>query len=168
MEAIYIPQLTKAPQQTEAIEVQEFLPDLETLTPVRGLVVVTHKGTYLQVSAKAEAIMTLTCHRCLQQYNYRLAVDTSEMIWLDATAEHPDLDLLEREVPLEDLVETLSPQGYFDPHTWLYEQMCLAIPQRNLCDRQCPGIPMNHSSSSESLSDRRWASLEALKRQLSQ
>ena len=36
MDAIYIPQLTKAPERTEEIQVNEFLPGLETLTPVRG------------------------------------------------------------------------------------------------------------------------------------
>ena len=36
MEAIYIPQLLKAREQTEVFQVDEFLPDLETLTPVRG------------------------------------------------------------------------------------------------------------------------------------
>ena len=38
MDAIYIPQLTKAPERTEEIQVKEFLPGLETLTPVRGRV----------------------------------------------------------------------------------------------------------------------------------
>lgn len=86
MEAIYIPQLTKAPEQTAVIEVQEFLSDLETLTPIRGLMRVQHHGNYLEVSAQAEAIITLTCHRCLQQYNHRLLLDTAEMIWLDESS----------------------------------------------------------------------------------
>jgi len=34
MEAVYIPHLTKAPEQTKVIQVQESLPDLDTLTPV--------------------------------------------------------------------------------------------------------------------------------------
>jgi uncharacterized protein len=114
------------------------------------------------VSAHAEAILTLTCHRCLQQYNYRLVIDTSEMIWLDEAADKLYDGPLEREVPLEDLIETLSPQGYFYPSEWLYEQMCLEIPQRQLCDAQCAGI-QTATPSSEEVSDRRWASLEALK-----
>jgi uncharacterized protein len=166
MEAIYIPQLTKLREQTEVIQVQEFLPGLATLTPVRGLVKVQHHGNYLQVSAQAEAIMTLTCHRCLQQYNHRLAVDASEMIWLDETAEQPYEGPLEREVALEDLVETLPPQGYFYPAEWLYEQFCLEIPQRQLCDTQCAGIQTAQISEGEPPTDRRWASLEALKKQL--
>jgi len=166
MEAIYIPQLTKAPEQTEVIQVQEFLPNLETLTPIRGHIRVTHRGNFLEVATQAETIITLTCHRCLQQYNHRLAVDTSEIIWLDEAAEQPDDGPLEREVALEDLVETLPPRGYFHPGEWLYEQMCLEIPQRQLCDEQCAGIQTDTSKVSEKSTDQRWASLEALKKQL--
>lgn len=166
MEAIYIPQLTKAPNQTEILQIEEFLPELETLTPVRGKMRVTHQGNYLEVSAQAEAIATLTCHRCLQQYNHRVAIKTSELIWLDEAASQTEEHAVEREVPLEDLVESLSPQGYFDPSEWLYQQMCLAIPLRQLCDANCEGIQLSESNNPEPLIDRRWAALEALKRQL--
>ncbi|MDJ0618945.1 MAG: YceD family protein [Calothrix sp. MO_192.B10] len=166
MDAIYIPQLTKAPERTEEIQVQEFLPNLETLTPVRGLIRIQHHGNYLEVSGKAEAIITCTCNRCLQSYNHRLSVNTSEIIWLEELREE-ETDLpLEREVAVDDLVETLSPQGYFEPSVWLYEQMCLEIPQRQLCDTNCPGIQTTNSNC-DRLSDSRWASLEALKNQLS-
>ncbi len=166
MDAIYIPQLTKAPERTQEIEVTEFLPGLETLTPVRGRIRVQHQGNFLHVSSQAEAIITCTCNRCLQNYNHRLAVDAKEIIWLDEAANEPEDLPLEREVAIEDLVETLSFNGYFYPNEWLYEQMCLAIPQRQLCNRKCPGIPTTTSSDSEKLVDRRWASLEALKKEL--
>jgi uncharacterized protein len=166
MDAIFIPQLTKAPERTEEVQVQEFLPGLETLTPVRGLVRVQHHGNYLEVSGEAETIITCTCNRCLQQYNRRLAIDTKETIWLDDAASQAQDLPLEREVTLEDLLETLPPDGYFHPSEWLYEQMCLATPKRQLCDRNCPGIPANNAEGSENLVDSRWASLEALKKQL--
>ncbi|NJO40506.1 MAG: DUF177 domain-containing protein [Cyanobacteria bacterium CRU_2_1] len=167
MEAIYIPQLTRAPEQTEKVEVQDYLLDLETLTPIQGYVQVTHRGNYLEVLGNAEAIVTLTCDRCLQQYNHRLAVDTSELIWLQAPADDVEEEGLEREIAYDDLVETLNPQGYFKPDEWLYEQFCLAIPQRQLCDQRCPGIPIGDSQPSKPVVDRRWASLENLKNHLS-
>ena len=164
MDAIYIPQLTQAPERTEEIQVQEFLTNLETLTPVRGLIRVQHRGNYLEVFGKAETIITCNCNRCLQSYNHRLFINTSEIIWLEELSES-EIDLpLEREVAVDDLVETLSPQGYFEPLVWLYEQMCLEIPQRQLCDANCPGIQTT-SSNSNQLLDSRWASLEALKNQ---
>ncbi|OUL19638.1 metal-binding protein [Nostoc sp. RF31YmG] len=166
MDAIFIPQLTKAPERTEEIQVQDFLPGLETLTPVRGVIRVQHLGNYLEVSGQAEAIITCTCNRCLQQYNQRLVVDTKEIIWLDATANQPQDLPLEREVTVEDLVESLPPDGYFHPNEWLYEQMCLELPQRQLCDLNCPGILSTAADSSEKPVDNRWASLEALKKQL--
>ncbi|NMG08947.1 YceD family protein [Brasilonema sp. UFV-L1] len=165
MDAIYIPQLTKAPQQTEEIQVKEFLPGLETLTPVRGHIRVQHHGNYLEVSGQAETIITCTCNRCLQNYNHRLTVNTQEIIWLDEAANETDDLPLEREIAFDDLVETLSPQGYFDPGTWLYEQMCLELPQRQLCDANCLGIQPSAQSKSDTRVDRRWASLESLKNQ---
>lgn len=166
MEAIYIPRLLKAPSQTEVLEIKEFLPELETLTPVSGQLKVTHCGNYLQVAATTETIVTLTCDRCLQQYNYRLASNSSELIWLqeNSNASEPALEV---EVAFEDLVETLPPQGYFSPQDWIYQQLCLALPQRQLCDQECAGItPVAETTSP--ITDRRWAALEALKNTLSQ
>ncbi len=167
MEAIQIPWLLKLPGQTDVIQVDEFLPDLATLTPVRGRLEVTHQGQYLEVGVQVETIVTLTCDRCLQQYNHRLAVEATEVVWLDESAQQPDNGPLERETALEDLVETLPPQGYFYPEAWLYEQICLALPPRQLCDRQCPGISVENTNTGiVSPADRRWDALEALKRQL--
>lgn len=167
MEAIYIPYLLKAPQQTEAIQVDEFFPDLATLTPVRGKIQVQHRGNFLDVSGQAETILTLTCHRCLKQYNHRLKLNTSEIIWLDPAASQPDEGPLEREVAVEDLVETLPPDGYFDPGEWLYQQLCLEIPQRQLCDAMCTGIePTAPEETLEQSVDSRWASLKALKKMM--
>ena len=165
MESIHIPRLTRAPQQTEVIEFDQPIPGLETLTPVKGSLKVTHKGNYLEVSAQAEAIVTLTCHRCLQQYNYKLAISPTELIWLndETSSDFPPLD---QDLAPEDLVETLPPRGYFNPETWLYEQLCLELPHRQLCDQNCQGIELPQQESDQALKDQRWASLEALKRQI--
>ncbi|MGJ3252749.1 MAG: YceD family protein [Elainellaceae cyanobacterium] len=164
MEAIYIPQLVYLPEQTRNLIVREYVSDLETLTPVQGTIQITHHGKYLEVAVVAEAIVTLTCDRCLQQYNHRLTVDVSELIWLQDTDADVESDGAEREILLDELVDTLPPNGYFHPGEWLYEQLCLAIPQRQLCDQDCPGISVE-SEPTESLIDRRWASLAALKGQ---
>lgn len=166
MEAIYIPELTKAPERTEVVSVHEFISGLETLTPVRGQVKIQHQINYLEVSGKAETIVTLTCHRCLNQYNHRLSIDTSEMIWLDESANLPYEGAIDKEVAVKDLIETLPPQGYFNPGEWLYEQLCLEMPQKQLCQSDCVGLAADNSNSSEKIGDRRWASLEALKKQI--
>ncbi|KGF73330.1 hypothetical protein DO97_21205 [Neosynechococcus sphagnicola sy1] len=168
MDAIFIPQLTKAPERTALMQFQTCFPELETLTPVQGELRVTHQVSYLEVAVQATAIVTLTCDRCLQRYNHRLSLKTSELIWLEEPPNPAELPL-EREVASEDLVESLSPQGWFHPMEWLYQQLCLALPLRQLCDRQCPGIQLADSNAEAAVApvDRRWASLEALKRQLS-
>lgn len=166
MQTIYIPNLLHAPDRTQSISLEDVIPGLETLTPLRGKMTVRHGGTFLEICAKAETIITLTCDRCLQQYNHRLILDTSELIWLNKDADLPQSFPQEREVSLEDLSESLSPEGHFEPHTWLYEQLSLAMPLRRLCGKDCEQPPIV-SGDSQSPLDSRWASLESLKRQLS-
>ena len=72
MEDIYIPQLLKAPGRKREIEINEVIPGLETLTPIRGTLIVRHGGNFLELSVQAETIVTLICDRCLQNYNHRL------------------------------------------------------------------------------------------------
>jgi uncharacterized protein len=114
---------------------------------------------------QAETIITLTCDRCLQQYNHRLKLNASELIWLDKNQDLDKYYLPEKEIAYEDLSETLSPNGDFDPQMWLYEQLCLALPPRQLCSANCQ--PPTFVPPEDTPIDGRWASLESLKRQLS-
>lgn len=165
MKAIYIPQLAQAHERTQTIEFKENLQGIETLTPVQGSLKVTHQGTYLEVSAQADTIVTLTCHRCLQQFNHRLSIAASELIWLSDSADESGILPFDQDLSVDDLVESLPPDGDFEPTAWLYEQLCLAIPQKQLCDQQCTGIKVSDAVLDPGV-DRRWASLEALKGQL--
>ena len=162
MEPIYIPQLLRAPEKTQTVEIKDFLGDLQTLTPVRGTVQITHGGNYLEVTAKAETIVTLKCDRCLKQYNHRLCVDTTELIWLEE--EEEDFPVSEVEVKFEDLWENLHPGGYFQADSWLYEQLCLQLPMRQLCDQNCEDLHLSIANPPQV--DSRWAGLEALKKSL--
>jgi uncharacterized protein len=167
MDAIYIPHLLKATDRKRIIPLNDFISGLETLTPIRGQLTIRHGGTFLDVAVQAETIVTLTCDRCLQQYNHRIALQTSEMIWLDENADSDRNIPLEREVAVEDLSESLASDGHFDPETWLYEQFSLTMPLRQLCGKDCQQ-PFTVSAEAEPLLDRRWASLETLKKQLPQ
>ena len=166
MKEIYIPSLVKKTDQTESIKFEEFISELETLTPLRGYLQVTHYGNYLEVKGKVETIITLTCDRCLQQYNYKLMIIPTELIWLNEVKTEKELINIEVENSVEDLVETLPPDGYFNSREWIYEQSCLAIPMRRLCDKNCEGIKLSDQDSSLSVLDSRWSALEVLKNQL--
>ncbi|MBE9045286.1 DUF177 domain-containing protein [Pleurocapsales cyanobacterium LEGE 10410] len=165
MEAIYIPHLLKAPQRTAEIIVDDTVAGLNTLIPVKGKMSIRHGSNFLEVTAKAETIVTLVCDRCLQHYNHRLAIDTSELIWLESEIEKVEDIPTEREVSLEDLSETLPPNGHFNPETWLFEQLSLALPLRKVCGQNCPGATTK-ATSEDNYVDSRWSSLAALKEQL--
>lgn len=175
MDSVYIPHILKAPGSVLGWEFKDFLEGLETLTPVRGTVRVRHRGRFLEVEAQAEGIVTLTCDRCLGQYNHRLRVDTQEFIWLREPAIAEVLSTPEDELSLEELEEELPPNGDFNPTAWLYEQMCLALPMQKLCSPDCGGIevapapgaePAPETDEAPATVDDRWAQLQALKRQL--
>ncbi|WP_035984982.1 YceD family protein [Leptolyngbya sp. KIOST-1] len=164
MERVYIPHLLQRPEKTLTVELDTHLGDLETLTPVRGELTIVHQGTYLEVKARADTIVTLTCDRCLQAYNHRVAIAPKELIWLEADPDPATLPL-EREVSVDDLVETLPPNGHFVPETWIYEQICLALPQPQICDEDCEGIDLSATAAANPV-DRRWAALAQLQQQL--
>jgi uncharacterized protein len=133
---------------------------LTTLIPVKGILVVTHGGNFLEVEVQAETILTLTCDRCLQSFNHRLKVETGELIWLEHEFELEQNIPLEREIFRENLAETLDPNGYFDIETWLYEQLSLALPMRQLCGKKCQTPEIKND---REISDGRWADLASLK-----
>jgi uncharacterized protein len=138
--------------------VDQPIADLESLTPVRGHLRVIHHGTALEVTGEAEAIVTLCCARCLQQFNHVLRTDVQELIECGggpASATDPLL------APLgEDLDDRLDPSGSFDPERWLFEQLSLQLPLVNRCGADCPGPAC--WGSAPSVGDPRWAALQAL------
>lgn len=159
-------QLLQSPERSVRHELNDHLPDLQSLTPVQGWVRVNHRTNYLEVSTEAKTIVTLTCNRCLCQYNHRLDLDLEEVIWLDDSADNLT-DLLDTDIEEIDLVEKLPPDADFDSLQWVYEQLCLALPSQQLCSEDCPGIavPDNNPPTPQ---DKRWAALEQLKQQLGQ
>ena len=168
MHGMYIPHLLNAVNRTRTLIFETFFSDLETLTPVRAKVSVRHGTTFLEVKGTAHTIVTLTCDRCLQQYNYRVVVDAEEIIWLTESASALEEVAGEQEISPEDLVESLPPQGYFEPDTWIYEQVCLSLPQRQICSPDCQGIIIESQviEATAPLIDQRWAALASLQRQL--
>ena len=160
---VVISDLLRMSDQTLRVEIEGYFADLDTLPPVKATLSVTHQSTFLKVRGVAEAIVTLTCDRCLGHYNYRLGVDADELIWLQQAAEPIPSGLSEEWDSASDLVETLPATGQFDLAQWLYEQLCLTLPHQQLCDTACPGAtPPDEHQSSDRI-DRRWAALAQLK-----
>ncbi|MBF2056953.1 MAG: DUF177 domain-containing protein [Cyanobacterium sp. T60_A2020_053] len=160
MDKIYIPQLLKMPQHTDKFTFKENFKGLNTLTPVKGTLAVFHRGGFLEIELQADAILTLTCDRCLQTFNHRLEVDTSEIIWLNNDLVNEEKFPLEREITGDDLCESLPPDGYFEVQEWIYEQLSLALPLRQLCNNEnCAPPPIPNDNN---LVDGRWAILQQL------
>ena len=107
-------------------QVDTSLDQLPSLTPVRGCLSAEHKGNVLAVEGELQTIVTLTCDRCLGQFNRKLSCKPSELMWLGET---PPSDFQLRESNQisepEGLVECLDPRGTFKPRQWAFEQLIL-------------------------------------------
>ncbi|WP_254966535.1 DUF177 domain-containing protein [Cyanobium sp. CH-040] len=148
-------------------QLEHRLPELASLTPVRGWLRAVHRGSVLEVEGEADTIVTLSCDRCLQQYNHPLRFRTRELLWLRQADGEPEV---EPEPEAHDLPldlepdagdETIDPRGSFDPAHWTFEQLSLQLPLVNRCGADCPGPAA--WGSSEAGTDPRWAGLAALR-----
>ena len=140
---------------------------LKTLTPVRGELTAEHRGNVLAVDGDLTTIITLTCDRCLGQFNQQLRCRPSELIWLGRR--HPPMNNpgFEDVSAMEGLMECLDPRGRFDPEQWVFEQLNLQLPVVNNCGSDCPGPPLPTTVSDDASSDSapvdpRWQALRSL------
>jgi len=148
-------------------ELDQPLPQLASLTPVRGHVQAIHRGNVLDVQGEANTIVTLCCDRCLQHFNHPLSFHSHELLWLGEEARQQGLEtsLIEQGEAVLDLdpdalSESLDPRGSFDPAHWTFEQLSLQLPVVNRCGPDCPG-PASWGSATSGI-DPRWAVLQAL------
>lgn len=150
--------------------VDQHLPQLQSLTPVRGALSAQHRGNVLEVQGEAHTIVTLCCDRCLQHFNHPLSFRTHEVLWLGEQARAQGLDpqaVLEGglevlELDPDALSESLDPGGDFDPEHWVFEQLSLQLPLVNRCGSDCPGPNLKPASADDGPVDPRWAALQRL------
>lgn len=162
MDIIYIPQLLKMPEKRQYLEFNHHIDGLDTLTPVKGVFQIRHGGNFVDVKLKADTIITLSCDRCLQTFNHRLKIDTSEIILLRDKSQG-EIDFpLEREISEDDLWESLPFDGELNIDEWIYQQLSLALPLRRLCGNNCQPPAIIREQNYSNMVDGRWASLADL------
>ncbi len=158
---IRLDELKRAPKATKTLSFSQFFNGFDSLIPVEGQVALTHQKTFLDVSGIANTIVTLTCHRCLQQFNHRLTIQFQELLVIEAlpTDIPPELEL-----DPEDLAERITPNGVFDVEDWVYQNLYLHLPNQLPCQEDCPG--MGIQGDAKPIHDPRWSTLLTLRNQL--
>jgi uncharacterized protein len=157
LKPVRLDDLRRAPSQTLTFEFKQFFDNFESLVPVEGKVRLIHGGNFFEAHGTAKTIVTLTCHRCLQQFNHRLNLKFKEIILIENT---PDDMPLELDLELADLVERIPPTGEFDLEDWIYQNLYLELPDPLACRPDCEG--MGISATEPPLPDPRWAILQQL------
>ena len=158
-----------APQELKQLgdgqhwNVEQQLSELDSIGPVKGWLKALHRGDDLWLEAEATATVELICDRCLKSYPQPLEAQVNESISLQSGGPDAELEELDgAEAPLE----TLDPNGRFDPEHWLFEQLNLQLPLKRLCSPDCPGLLPEQEISpapSTEVVDPRWAQLQQLK-----
>jgi len=147
--------------------VEGHLEAMPSLTPIRGQLTAEHRGNVLALEAELATIVTLTCDRCLGQFNQKLSCSPSELIWLgDAPPSEQEVETSEDVASMEGLMECLDPRGHFDPEQWVFEQLHLQRPVVNRCGEHCPGAPgLNQAQQDHerTVQDPRWEALRQLR-----
>ena len=113
--------------------VQDYLENLSTLTPIKGVLTVEHQEKSLLIKANLQTIVSLQCDRCLKGFNQTILFNGEELIWI---GNENDLD---SDIYLDELVEYIDPRGKFEPEQWIFEQLNLQMPILNICSEKCPG-----------------------------
>jgi len=155
-------------------QVDQHLSELQSLTPVRGLLRAVHRGNVLELDGEASTIVTLCCDRCLQQFNHPLSFSSRELLWLGEQARNNGIEaeallgaggspgdagsMLDLEA--DELCESIDPNGSFEPEHWLFEQLSLQLPLVNRCGAECPGPDLSPGSGDPI--DPRWGALRNL------
>jgi uncharacterized protein len=158
---IYLPHLASRKPPVLTVDIEENLASLPSLTPVRGQMTVSHRGSFLEIKGHVQTITSLTCHRCLGQYNHRLEADIDEIVWLQAVAKAVDEDS-------EELDEHLPEDGTLDVYDLAYQHLSLNLPFQNICAQDCAGIlpsPTDSEATNDPSDclDHRWEALKKLK-----
>jgi uncharacterized protein len=163
LKPIRLSELRQLPGQTQEVRFRQFFAGFESLTPVEGSLRVSHRGHFVEVRAQARTIVTLTCHRCLQQFNHRLELDVEEIILIrEPNSGPPPLELELKEE--EDLLESLPPNGELDVEDLMRQYLHLEMPTQLPCRPDCPGIVVESAAPA---GDPRWAPLAALLKEIS-
>lgn len=86
----------------------------------------------LKLSGSIAGTITLTCSRCLEEYEYPLDIDLDEhLLWL-TRGEYELLD--------EYREEYVAVDGTLDLTPLLRDAICLTIPAKRLCRPECLGL----------------------------
>lgn len=124
-------------------EVQE-AEALRFTEPVSASIEAHWIATLLEVNGNVKSAATLSCSRCLKDYQH----DLRGYFSLTFTREMPDIenldeledDELDVELSPDDLGLVHAPGEQIDLHDTVAEQVLLALPVRPLCDEHCLGL----------------------------
>lgn len=104
------------------------LENLELAEPLSGEVKLTRLEEGILLTGRVKTAVQLECHRCLRTFSYPLEVPVEQLY-----AERPGED----ELPIERFRVDLAPA--------IRQELLLALPIKQICGSDCPGIPANIS-----------------------
>ncbi len=120
-----------------------YLNELPSSRPIQGTISAELNDDFLVLQGRLATLLKLTCDRCLRAFNQGIECNPKELIRV-GEASLPQRALSPKTPNLYSWVESLDPQGYFNPERWTFEQLTLGLPLLNTCGKECPGQDNYH------------------------
>lgn len=109
---------------------QNELDDFELLGPITVRGVIRNFGGTIELDAKANARLRMTCDRCAEEFDRDIDFDILESFkeegHKDAENENPDI--------------TYFTGDSIDLDEWVYTDLVLSLPGKHLCSEDCRGL----------------------------
>ncbi len=155
---VTVEEINKSPEKKLEINFSDYIENIELKDRVHANLTACASGLDLNISGNIKAGVVLQCARCLENYVHDLDINVSEDFVNDSVVpdNQKDYELTKRE-----FVEELDENKEVDIKDLIYQSIILDLPNKNLCQLDCPGIQGTAAEKTEEITDER---LEVFKR----
>lgn len=149
---ITIKELQNLPDKKKNIVFKEIIKELENDVIVEAVLSVKATDYGINIKGSVKTDLNLACDRCLEEYNYHVAVDADEDFVFESVISG---EQKEYELTKGQLVEELKGREEIDITDFLYQTIILEIPQKKICKDTCEGSEAYQKIISEKYIDER-------------
>ncbi len=135
-------QVAEIPEEGLQVDVDDvsWFPDHEVPRKgdLRASVHLVRTGERILANGSINLILLLSCDRCLTEFE-----SSREIVFqlvFELNSEDPAIKLKEYECDRGEMDTVFLKEKAIDLSTLLYQQLILALPQRNLCKEECRGL----------------------------
>ncbi len=157
---IKISELENSKNKTQLISFSEIYEEFNKSVPVKANLEIQVIGELIKISGNIEALLNLTCDRCLKEFTKELKFRTEEYYIKNSLN---DNYINEYEIKDNNFLEDLNGQNEIDISNFVYQCVILHIPNKLVCDINCKGEEILSKYMKDEISDPRLEIFKKIK-----